>query len=59
MIVEFDIHGRRRVRGQVLRDNDKTVVVRYKGKIIKRHKEKYNVVVVSENMKKPFTSEHK
>ena len=47
MIVEFDIGGRHRVRGQVIKDNPKTVVVRYKGTIIKRHKEKHSVTKVS------------
>ena len=42
-IVEFDL-GLRRCSGEVVRENEKTVVVLVKGKEIKRHIEKHGVV---------------
>ena len=35
--------GNKRVQGEIVKTNEKTVLVRYKGKIIKRHKEKHDV----------------
>jgi len=42
MIVSFQLGGKT-VKGEVVKENEKTVLVKYNGSIIKRHKEKHDV----------------
>jgi len=41
-MVYFNL-GNKRVQGEIIKTNEKTVLVKYNGKIIKRHKEKHDV----------------
>jgi len=44
MTVTFNLGSKKNVRGEVVKENDKTILVKLSnGKVIKRHKEKHDV----------------